>query len=85
MKIVIAHYKYFIQGGPERYMLKFTELAEKHGHTVIPFSFDFTRNFDTPYKKYFVTAGNKDSTGRFDASKLTPKTAVKGFRKLFHN
>lgn len=85
MKIVIAHYKYYIQGGPERYMLKFTELAEKHGHTVIPFSVDYSKNLDTPYKKYFVKASDKESSGSFDASKLTLKSTLGGIAKQFHN
>lgn len=85
MKIVIAHYKYYIQGGPERYMLKFTELAEKHGHTVIPFSVDYSKNRDTPYKKYFVKAADKESSGSFDASKLTFRSALSGIAKQFHN
>ena len=85
MKIIIAHYKYYVQGGPERYMFKFMELAEQHGHTVIPFSVDNNMNINTPYKEYFVKAVDKGSSGRFDASKLTIAKGVKGFLKIFHN
>ena len=85
MKIVIAHYKYYIQGGPEKYMLKFMRLAEEHGHTVIPFSIRYKKNLSSEYTKYFVSASNENSTGRFDASKLSFKSAMLGFTKMFHN
>lgn len=85
MKIVIAHYKYYIQGGPERYMLKFMKLAEEHGHTVIPFSVRYPQNLPTPYDRYFVSPKSKNSTGRFDAANLTPMVVVKGAWNEFHN
>ena len=31
MKIIVAHYKYYVQGGPERYLFKFAELAKQNG------------------------------------------------------
>ena len=85
MKIVIAHYKYYIQGGPERYMLKFMQLAEEHGHTVIPFSINYNKNLPSEYAGFFVSANNENNTGRFDASKLSLKSAVRGVSRIFHN
>lgn len=38
MRIIIANYRYFIAGGPEKYMFKFIDAAEKMGIEVIPFS-----------------------------------------------
>ena len=38
MKIIVANYRYFIAGGPERYMFKFMDAAEKMGIEAIPFS-----------------------------------------------
>ena len=38
MRIIIANYRYFIAGGPEKYMFKFMDAAEKMGIEVIPFS-----------------------------------------------
>ena len=29
MRIIIANYRYFIAGGPEKYMFKFMDAAEK--------------------------------------------------------
>ena len=31
MKIIVANYRYFIAGGPEKYMFKFISAAEKRG------------------------------------------------------
>lgn len=54
MKVIVANYRYFVAGGPEKYMFKFTEAAEKRGIEVIPFSVQNPRNLDTPYSKYFA-------------------------------
>lgn len=54
MRIIVANYRYFIAGGPEKYMFKFIEAAEKRGVEVIPFSVNNSQNLDTPYKNYFA-------------------------------
>lgn len=54
MRIIVANYRYFIAGGPEKYMFKFIAAAEKRGIEVIPFSVNNPQNEDTPYSKYFA-------------------------------
>ena len=54
MRIIIANYRYFIAGGPEKYMFKFMDAAEKMGIEVIPFSVNNPQNENTPYAKYFA-------------------------------
>ena len=54
MRIIIANYRYFIAGGPEKYMFKFMDAAEKMGIEVIPFSVKNPQNEKTPYAKYFA-------------------------------
>lgn len=54
MRIIVANYRYFIAGGPEKYMFKFIEAAEKRGIEVIPFSIKSPKNVETPYSKYFA-------------------------------
>ena len=54
MRIIIANYRYFIAGGPEKYMFKFMDAAEKMGIEVIPFSVNNSQNEKTPYSKYFA-------------------------------
>lgn len=85
MKIIIAHYKYYIQGGPERYLLKFTELAKKYGCEVIPFSINYEQNMETDYSKYFVQPAIETNGGILKGAKLTPKAIIKGTINEFHN
>ena len=54
MKIIVANYRYFIAGGPEKYMFKFMETAAKKGIEVIPFSINYPQNQPTSYSKYFA-------------------------------
>lgn len=54
MKIIIVNYRYFFSGGPERYLFNITDLLEKNGHTVIPFSIKHSKNEFTPYEEYFL-------------------------------
>lgn len=54
MRIIIANYRYFIAGGPEKYMFKFIAAAEKRGVEIIPFSISNPQNEETPYNGYFA-------------------------------
>lgn len=59
MRIIVANYRYFIAGGPEKYMFKFMKAAEKMGIEVIPFSVNNPQNEKTPYSKYFAKPRSK--------------------------
>lgn len=61
MKILIIHYRYFISGGPERYLFNLKGALEERGYQVIPFSIKNSRNEPSDYEKYFVrNIGNSD-------------------------
>ena len=60
MKIIVANYRYFIAGGPERYMFKFMDAAEKMGIEAIPFSIINPQNKKTEYSKYFAKPRTKE-------------------------
>ena len=83
MRIIVAHYKYYIQGGPERYMFKFMDLAERNGCEVIPFSVNYKLNQKTSYSKYFV--GTEESGGNYDASNHKLSYLLKSAWHEFHN
>lgn len=55
MKIILSNYRYFISGGPERYLFSIKEILERKGHIIIPFSVDYEKNLKTKYKKYFMS------------------------------
>ena len=54
MKILIVHYRYFITGGPERYLFNLKDALEKKGHTVIPFSLKNSHNQISEYSDFFI-------------------------------
>ena len=77
MRILIVNYRYFISGGPEKYMFNIKKIFEKYGHEVIPFSIHSNKNVKTEYSKYFVEPiGGRDAT-YYDEYKKTPKTIWK--------
>ena len=61
MKVLIVHYRYFISGGPERYLFNVKKALEDRGYKVIPFSIHNSKNEPTEYEKYFV-----DNIGKSD-------------------
>lgn len=73
MRILLVNYRYFISGGPEKYMFNIKSLLERNGHEVIPFSIHSNKNVETEYSRYFVEPiGSRDAT-YFEECKKTPK------------
>ena len=54
MRVIVANYRFFIAGGPEKYMFNFIKAAEERNIEVIPFSINYQQNIDSPYSKYFA-------------------------------
>lgn len=74
MRILLVNYRYFISGGPEKYMFNIKKMLEDNGHEVIPFSIHSDKNVATKYDKYFVEPiGSRDAV-YFDEVKKTPKS-----------
>jgi len=74
MRILLVNYRYFISGGPEKYMFNIKKMLEDNGHEVIPFSIHSNKNLKTEYDKYFVEPiGGRDAT-YFEEVKKTPKS-----------
>lgn len=85
VRIALVNYRFFVAGGPERYMFNIMELLEKEGHEVIPFSVKHKRNAPTKYEKYFLSAiGNGDEV-YFSDSKKTLKDNIKGFGRMIYS
>jgi len=55
MKIVVANYRFYITGGPERYMFNFIDLARNHGVEIVPFSVKSDKNVFTEYESFFIS------------------------------
>ena len=74
MRILIVNYRFFISGGPEKYMFNIIKMLEDNGHEVIPFSVHSSKNVETKYSKYFVEPiGSRDAV-YFNEVKKTPKS-----------
>ena len=76
MRILIVNYRYFISGGPEKYMFNIKKILEDQGHEVIPFSIHSNKNIETKYSRYFVEPiGDRDAT-YFEECKKTPRVIL---------
>jgi glycosyltransferase involved in cell wall biosynthesis len=84
MRILLANYRYFVSGGPERYMFNVADALENHGHEVIPFSIQYKRNQPTPYRHYFVRPLAGRDEIYFREQKLNPKTIRRTLMRLFY-
>lgn len=86
MKIIIVNYRYFISGGPERYLFNVTDLLEKNGHEVIPFSIKSKLNKPSRYDNYFIDPIAESDEVYFREYKKTDlKTIVRSFSRMFYS
>ncbi len=85
MKIVIVNYRYFISGGPERYMFNLKELLEQHGHHIIPFSIRYAKNQKSEYEKYFVQPLSSENEVYFRDQSWTIKSFYKTIERAFYS
>ena len=86
MKIIIVNYRYFISGGPERYLFNIKNILENHGHEVIPFSIKNSRNAPSQYDNYFLEPVGEEEAVYFKEYKKTDvKTVVKSFSRMFYS
>jgi len=84
-KILLVNYRYFISGGPEKYMFNIKRLFEQKGHKVIPFSTRNVQNIDTEYKKYFVKPIGGENVVYFNEYKKNPSTVLKLLSRSFYS
>jgi len=85
MKILLANYRYFISGGPERYMFSVKKLLEQKGHEVIPFSVNYKYNVETTWSRYFVPPIGGDNEVYFREHSWNIKTLYKGLERAFYS
>jgi len=85
MRILLINYAYFKIGGPETYMFNVKALLESHGHEVIPFSLNFTKNEPCEYADYFAESPAGPDTFFYDEMKKTPKLMVKMLARQFYS
>ena len=79
------NYRYFVHGGPERYMFGVKELLEAHGHEVIPFSVRYSRNEPTPWADYFVPPIAGDDEVRFRQHSWSVSSVRRALERSFYS
>ena len=84
MRILLANYRYFVSGGPERYMFNVTDALVARGHEVIPFSVKYARNKPTPYASYFVEPIGRDDEVTFREQRFALRTMWRMWVRLFY-
>lgn len=86
MRILLIHYRFFISGGPERYLFSVKQALEERGHTVIPFSVKNSKNEESEYEKYFVDNIGKSNEVFIDKYPKTIKACIDLIgRELYSN
>jgi glycosyltransferase involved in cell wall biosynthesis len=83
MKIVLVNYRYFVSGGPEKYLFNIKELLEKEGHEVFPFSIKNKKNIPTEFEQYFLESA--DDEIYYAQVKKNLKNILISFSRMFYS
>lgn len=83
MKILLIHYRYYIEGGPERYMFNIKEVFEQHGHKVIPFSLKYPDSVPNEYDSYFPVPAIKEF--HLSKAKISFTDKIKSAKDFIYN
>lgn len=85
MKILIINYRYFVSGGPERYLFNVKHLLEENGHEVIPFSIKSTRNEKSEYESFFAEPMGGQDVHYFHEGNKNIRYAIDTVARLFYS
>lgn len=85
MRVVLSNYRYYVTGGPERYLFSIKELFEKEGHAVFPFSVKSPRNVKTEYEKFFLSPIDRGDSDYFDEYGRNARTLFKVISRQFYS
>ncbi|MBU1699912.1 MAG: glycosyltransferase family 4 protein [Candidatus Eisenbacteria bacterium] len=86
MKIIIANNRYFVSGGPERYLFSVKQLLADRGHEVIPFSVNYSKTEPTPYQSYFVDPpAGPEQVYYGDIKPMTPRRIMTLLSRSFYS
>ena len=77
MRILAANYRYFISGGPERYLFNVSDALRSRNHEVVPFSICYEQNVATPYSSYFASPIGAPGEVYLRDQRRTPRSLIK--------
>jgi glycosyltransferase involved in cell wall biosynthesis len=72
-------------GGPERYLFNLKQILEEKGHTVIPFSIQYTKNEHSEYEAFFASPIADHESILYQDQKWNIKTFVKTIERNFYS
>lgn len=84
MRVLLVNYRYFVSGGPEKYMFAVSDMLEHAGHEVIPFSVRYSQNRETRWSEYFVRPIAGEEQVYFREHTWSPRTLVRGLQRAFY-
>lgn len=85
MRILLANYRYFVSSGPERYLFNIKRRLENLGHSIFPFSINYSLNQPSSYSKYFVSPLAGPDEVYFDQHRKTAGAVAKTLSRLFYS
>jgi len=85
MKILVLNYRYFLSGGPERYMFGVKKILEERGHQVVPFAINYAKNCETPYARYFAAPPVRSDVVLYKDAELSTTQKLKLLAKATYN
>lgn len=83
MRIALVNYRYFVSGGPERYLFNIKELLERQGHEIVVFSIKNSRNEPSSFENYFLDSIGDDVY--FEDTKKSLSMVLKSFSRMFYS
>lgn len=85
VKIILSNYRYFLSGGPEKYLFAIEALLNDKGHTVLPFSVRSARNKACAHQERFLSPIADDNAVYAHEYKKTPLTVLKMLARQFYS
>jgi glycosyltransferase involved in cell wall biosynthesis len=85
MRIVVLNYRYFLSGGPERYLFLIQDVLRARGHDVLPFSVQSKHNVQIPYEDEFLSPISSNDAVHFRDYKKDPRTVLKILDRQFYS
>ncbi len=85
MKIILSNYRYFISGGPERYLFSIKKIFENKDVEVFPFSVQSIHNIPSVWDKYFLSPITDDDSVYFNEYKKDLNLILKIIERTFYS
>jgi len=85
MKILIINYRYFVSGGPERYMFNVSSALEKWNHEVIFFSINYAKNQPSEFSNFFVKSIGTPEQVYFREHTFHPSAIYNSLKRLLYD